>query len=259
MAVSGLISLLKWLVGQFVLLYHMFLSPISGTTHKDRLESFYSHQASGYDEFRRKLLHGREDMLAALFKGPKRVQKDAIWVDFGGGTGSNVEFMHQQGRLSEFKKVYIVDLSSSLLTVARERIATNGWKNVEAVEADATTWRPQEQVDLVTFSYSLTMIPDWFLAMEHGLKILRTGGLIGIVDFYISRKYPAEGLRSMNWLYRTFWQLWFAFDNVNLSPDHVPFLMSHFKKRLLEERRGPAPILSLLTLPHYIFVGEKSE
>lgn len=238
----------------------MFLSPISGKTHQDRLESFYSHQASGYDDFRKKLLHGREDMLQSLFTGARPLGKDAVWIDFGGGTGSNVEAMDQLGRLSAFKKVYIVDLSPSLLRVARERIAAKGWKNVEAIEADATLWRPRdEKVDLVTFSYSLTMIPDWFLAMDHAHTLLSPGGLIGIVDFYIARKYPSEGLKSMSWIFRTFWQLWFAFDNVNLNPDHVPFLLSRFKKRVLDERRGAAPILPLLQLPHYIFVGEKAQ
>jgi S-adenosylmethionine-diacylgycerolhomoserine-N-methlytransferase len=84
-------------------------------------------------------------------------------------------------------------------SVARERIAANGWKNVEAVEADATTWRPREErVDFVTFSYSLTMIPDWFLAMDHAHKLLGTGGLIGIVDFYVSRKYARTSFEVLD-------------------------------------------------------------
>lgn len=62
----------------------------------------------------------------------------------------------------------------------------------------------------------------------------------------------------MSWIFRTFWQLWFAFDNVNLNPDHLPFLLSRFKKRVVDERRGAAPLLPLLKLPHYIFVGEKA-
>jgi S-adenosylmethionine-diacylgycerolhomoserine-N-methlytransferase len=149
---------------------------------------FLFFQATGYDEFRKRLLHGREEMIALT---PQI--KDGVWIDMGGGTGSNVEEMDRQGRLKNFKKVYIVDLSSSLLKVARERIAQRGWSNVEAVEADATTFKPAEfgRVDLVTFSYSLTMIPDWFLAMEHARNLLRVGGHIGIVDFYVSRKYPS--------------------------------------------------------------------
>jgi len=102
--------------------------------------------------------------------------------------------MDKLGKLSQFSKVYIVDLSTSLLEVARKRKEQNGWKNVEVVEADATAFRPLEagSIDLITFSYSLTMIPDWFLAVEHAKSLLKPKtGLIGVVDFYITRKYPS--------------------------------------------------------------------
>lgn len=88
MALSALTRIVSWIVQQIKIVYHMFLSPISGKTHQDRLESFYSHQASGYDDFRKKLLHGREDMLQSIFSGACQVPKDAVWIDFGGGTGT---------------------------------------------------------------------------------------------------------------------------------------------------------------------------
>ena len=64
-----------------------------------------------------------------------------------------------------------------------ERVKKFGWKNVEVIEADATTFVPKEgYADLITFSYSLTMIPDWFLAIENSLKLLRPGGQIGVTN-----------------------------------------------------------------------------
>ena len=51
--------------------------------------------------------------------------------------------------------------------------------------ADATRFRPPEgAADVVTFSYSLTMIPDWFAALENAAAMLKPGGTIGVVDFY---------------------------------------------------------------------------
>ena len=50
-------------------------------------------------------------------------------------------------------------------------------------------------MDVVTFSYSLTMIPNWFQALERAYAALKPGGMIGVVDFYISRKWPAPGMR----------------------------------------------------------------
>ena len=191
-----------------------------------------------------------------------------------------MEVMHHMGKLSQFSKVYIVDLSSSLLEIARRRKEKYGWKNVEIVEGDATTFNPPEagKVDVITFSYSLTMIPDWFLALEHAKELLKPkGGVIGVVDFYVTRKYPgaviysiffcppqtpktfvakqAEGYKRHSWFSRTFWQVWFAADNVNLSPDHLPWLYTHFTKLYVDERWGSAPIVPFIKTPHYIFIG----
>ena len=85
-------------------------------------------------------------------------------------------------------------MSHSLLEIAKQRIAAKGWTNVETVEADATTFQPPAgPVDVVTFSYSLTMIPDWFAALENAVAIFKPGGTIGVVDFYVSRKYASDG------------------------------------------------------------------
>jgi S-adenosylmethionine-diacylgycerolhomoserine-N-methlytransferase len=144
--------------------------------------------------------------------------------------------------------------------VARERIEKNGWKNVVAVEGDATAWTPDEGVgcaDLVTFTYSLSMIPDWFAAIEHANSLLSVRGLITIVDFYVSRKYPANGMVRHGWATRTLWPAWFANDNVNLSMDILPFLRNKFHQDVLHERMGSAPIVSFLKFPYYTFVGSK--
>jgi S-adenosylmethionine-diacylgycerolhomoserine-N-methlytransferase len=163
-------------------------------------------------------------------------------------------------RLTDFDRVYVVDLSTSLLRIADERIAARGWDNVETVEADATTWRPPDgPVRLVTFSYSLTMIPDWFAAIEHAWDLLEPGGHIGVVDFYVARKYPAEGLARHGWPTRAFWPLWFASDNVFLSADHLPMLESRFERVHLEERRARLPYLPLVRAPYYIFIGRKAD
>lgn len=144
--------------------------------------------------------------------------------------------------------------------MAKQRIEQNGWKNVEAVLGDATTWTPPEgkgTVDLLTFTYSLSMIPDWFAAVDHAKTLLSNKGLLTVVDFYVSRKYPAEGLVRHNWFVRTLWPAWFANDSVNLSVDIMPYLRHHFHTDVLHEKMGPAPIVTFLKYPYYIFVGTK--
>ena len=147
-------------------LFSNFLHPITGADHKSRLESFYKLQAGSYDSFRHRFLHGRVPMIEAM-----PTVEGGVWVDLGGGTGANLE--HFGGKLSSFDRVFILDLTPSLLKQAKVRVAANGWgKLVTCVEGDATVKNlpglPKAgTVDVVTMSYSLTMIPDWKAAIEN--------------------------------------------------------------------------------------------
>lgn len=232
-------------------LWRLALAPIRGKTHAERLESFYSAQAKDYDAFRKRLLHGRQELL-------DRVPHDAgqVWLDMGGGTGANLDFMAKA--LPTKKAVHLVDLSPSLLQIAARRIEERGWKQVHTAEADACTYQAPEPVDVVLFSYSLTMIPDWHAAILNAHRALKPGGRIAVVDFHVARKHPAAGRRRQGWLGRWFWRLWFDRDNVWLSPDHLPFLERLFEQEVLEERRGKLPYLPFVRAPYYLFVGRKA-
>lgn len=232
-------------------LYHLLLRPVRGDSHAARMENFYSGQADAYDDFRKRLLHGREQLYQTIAK-----DRSGVWVDMGGGTGSNLEFIGDP--IHQFSKVYVVDLATSLLKVAEKRATERGWKQVEAVEADATKWTPAEgSADVVTFSYSLTMIPDWFAAIDNALRILKPGGVIGVVDFYVSRKHPAENLKRHPWFTRSFWPVWFAGDNVFPNPDHVPYLHRHFQPIWMQENRSKVPYIPFIRTPYYQFIGVK--
>lgn len=234
-------------------LYRMaFPSSRKGNTHAERLDGFYGEQAEDYDAFRERLLHGRQELFEAL-----PAPEGGVWVDLGGGTGANIERLGD--RLQRLRKVYVVDLASSLLKVADRRIADRGWTNVETVLTDATTFLPPEgPADVVTFSYSLTMIPDWFAAVDQAWEMLGEGGTLGVVDFYVSRKHPAEGSPKHSAGARAFWPAWFSHDNVFPSPDHLPYLRRKFAAAQVREGKGKIPYLPLARTPYYWFVGRKS-
>ncbi|MCA9041283.1 MAG: class I SAM-dependent methyltransferase [Planctomycetaceae bacterium] len=235
------------------ILWHLTLSRIEGETHTDRLNSFYQGQAAGYDQFRRKLLHGRAELFVQL-----EVPHDGIWIDLGAGTGENAELWGE--RISQLQKAYLVDLCQPLLDICQQRINAHQWQHVEAICADATTFRPLEkQVDLVTFSYSLTMIPDWISAINQAWQLLKPGGTLGVVDFYVSRKYPAQGRQRHSWFQQNFWPVWFANDNVFLNRDHLPYLLERFELVHLEERLGKVPYLPLVKVPYYQLIARKPE
>lgn len=232
-------------------LYQVTLRPIRGRDHGSRMEHFYGGQAEAYDAFRRKMLRGREEVYGRI-----DVPRGGVWVDLGGGTASNLEYLGP--RIAELAKVYVVDLSGSMLAVARRRAERRGWTNVETVEADVTTFRPAEgAADVATFSYSLTMVPDWFAAIDNAWAMLAPGGRIGVVDFYVSRKFPAEDRRRHGWLARSFWPVYFATNNVFPSPDHIPYLQHRFETIELTEGTTRFPYQFRLPVPYYTFLGRK--
>ncbi len=216
-----------------------------------RMDTLYRTQAADYDRFRERLLHGRRELVERLAPPP-----GARVVELGGGTGANVE--HFGDRLATLGHVTIVDLCPPLLDVARARIDRLDWTNVDAVHADATRWRPDEPADCVYLSYSLTMIPDWHRAIDNAVAMLRPGGVLGVVDYYVSRKHP-DGIGRVRHgaLARAFWRGWFGRADVFVNPDHLPYLADRVDPRFVDERRGSIPYVPLLRSPYFLFVGEK--
>ena len=230
------------------ILYHLTLAPIRGRTHQERLESFYAKQAEDYDAFRARLLQGRRELYERL-----PIPQNGIWIEMGGGTGANLEFLGTRVRL--LKQIHIVDLSPSLLQIASKRIAEHGWTNVRLHQADATTFAAAEPADVITFSYSLTMIPDWFTALENAARLLKPDGVLGVADFFVARKHPVAGFGQHSWWARTFWPTWFALDNVHLNADHVPYLHQHFEPCYYNENRVTVPYVPFVRVPVYQFIG----
>ena len=240
------------LTGDLRILFHMLTATAgSGADHKERLEAFYRGQRHAYDDFRKRLLHGRERLMQSL----PLPEMGGFLLDMGGGTGSNIEALGK--RIQNLNNVEIVDLCESLLEIAKERINNNNWENVKTVCTDATKYTPEIAPDAITFSYSLTMIPDWFSVIDKAYEILKPGGIIGAVDFYVSRKWPENGMKKHSAWTRGFWPAWFSYDNVFLSPEHIPYLKKKFHTIKLEEWYGSVPYIPGTKVPYYIFVGQK--
>ncbi|OGV43292.1 MAG: hypothetical protein A2X46_06540 [Lentisphaerae bacterium GWF2_57_35] len=232
--------------------YSKILFPrISGCTPAERLESFYSGQAEFFDDFRKGMLHGREELMRAI-----PVPKDGIWVDMGGGTGNNLHYLGD--KLKDLRRIYLVDLCASLLSVARQRVEKMKWRNVEIIKADITSYKPPEEyADVVTFSYSLSMVSNWLAALNNAEIILQPGGFVGVVDYYISQKHPAADNERHSWVSRQFWAYFFKHCDVHLSPDQLPYLCSNYEKQHLFEGRARIPYFPWLKPPYFRFIGRK--
>lgn len=236
-------------------LKHIWFSKAQGADHAARLEAFYSGQAGAYDKFRANFLWGRKPMLAscaARLEG----KRDMIWVDLGGGTGENVAMMAEYMGLEKFKAIYVVDLCHSLCEVAKKKAKAKGWKNVHVVEGDACTFQPPAgAATLVTFSYSLSMIPPFHAAVDNAISMLAADGFLGICDFFVSAKYDAP-MRQMSWGRRFFWRSIFDIDTIDLGPERRSYL-EHKLERIWEiNNEGSIPYVPYFRAPYYIWIGQ---
>ncbi|EED20542.1 conserved hypothetical protein [Talaromyces stipitatus ATCC 10500] len=268
---KGFLSYIQFAYSCFIKPHERDREGEAGQQHA--LESFYRAQASVYDATRKKLLCGREDMLALLaaqlkYRQSQHQVSKPVWVDIGGGTGSyNIEAMNAFLPVDKFfSHVYLVDLSPSLLEVARQRFERLGWKNVSVICRDAREFRlPGENgaanggADIVTMSYSLSMIPDYYSVVDSLNSLMKSDALLGVVDFYVQnivdvscRNYTGGVFnRHVNWIGRAFWRAWFDFDRVNLDAARRDYLEYKFGTIISASERN----YLLGGIPYYIFLG----
>jgi len=232
--------------GDARILLHLLRGQPRQGSHAERLQAFYAPQANAYDNFRERLLHGRQALIEML--APRVGERI---VELGAGTGRNLLFFGE--RLAGLEQATLVDLCPALLEQARERTAA--MPNVRVVQDDATSWQPGRPVDCVYLSYALTMIPDWRAAIDNAIAMLHPGGRLGVVDFYVSTAHPGLGLARHGPLTRWFWPRWFSHDGVHPNPAHPVTLRERLPRHRLLEARAPVPYLPGLRVPYYCFVG----
>ena len=235
-------SRLEALRGDLAVVRRMLRGMPRANSHAEALSAFYAPQARHYDRFRERLLQGRETLIGRL-----PLADGARVIELGGGTGRNAEFFG--ARLDRVESLTIVDVCAPLLAEARER--ARRVPKLRIVEADATTYRPAVPVDVVYFSYALTMIPDWRAAIANAIAMLKPGGALGVVDFHVGARH---GLMT-----RTFWPAWFRHDGVRVSSEHLPELRRRLPDHAFDEARTSVPYLPLGRVPYYVFVGRKSK
>ncbi|EUC42745.1 hypothetical protein COCMIDRAFT_102639 [Bipolaris oryzae ATCC 44560] len=260
-------------------------------------ESFYKAQAEVYDATRTRLLCGREDMLGLVAAQLKHraeaglISQRPVWVDIGGGTGYNVEQMNAFVPVTSFfRSVYVVDLSPSLCEMARKRFARLGWTNVKVICQDARAFRLHEHepqayenkekvsqgqtvrdldenadaggAELVTMSYSLSMIPEFYPVIDSVGSLLSPNGVFGVVDFYVQDQVDFRGRnyiggaidRHCMWLSRVFWREWFAIDRISLGPARRDYL--EFKHGTILSMNARNNFFNTgIKLPYYIWIG----
>jgi len=246
-----------------------FWKPLVASTlkvsgHAKDMESFYKYQKEGYDTFREGLLHARGPLLEAF---PLNKNGNMVWVDIGGGTARNLEFFSVDVIRKYFKKIVIVDISASLLEIATKRIKAMGIEDIASVvEHDVTSdsvfhvLPSLGTVDFISMSYSFSMIPDQKAAIRNATKLLKTGGHVGIADFFLRGNYDdtlTPLFRTLRSAESTFHKGWFSMDHVHLLSDEQLDDFEGLDVVWDNRFRGAIPFLPFLQPFHGVYIMKK--
>lgn len=106
------------------------------------------------------------------------------------GTGQDLEYFQQY--LHNTGQIIGVDLSTGMLAQAKEKCAENQWQNVHFFNVDVRTldadWAKENvdgEIDAVLCDLGLSGFPDWQQVIDNLISLLKPGGRIVIMDWYM--------------------------------------------------------------------------
>lgn len=201
----------------------MILHPLMShgkSGHGDKMSDFYASQAKGYDAVRENMLVARPEMMSGF--GP--IKQGHTWLDVGGGTGRNLHYL--RAHLDLFDRIIVLDICPELLEMgeinARRSFTAAQCEKIRWVCLDINAKDVRKSLathlgddlnrgfDTISFSYSLSMIPEWEKALQSARSLMSVDGRVIVSDF---DSYTEEGKSIKDFLIRT----WYKQDGVRIE------------------------------------------
>ncbi|MCC7510169.1 MAG: class I SAM-dependent methyltransferase [Planctomycetes bacterium] len=161
--------------------------PADASSHIAFLDRYYGRHRRTYDLTRRMFLLGRERMLRQL-----AVQPGERVLEIGCGTARNLLWLARREAAATY---HGVDASREMLKTAADRVRSSpadvvlSQHRAESLTSPDILGVPQG-FDVVFFSYSLSMMPDWRGALAAAMSCLCPTGRLSIVDFWDLAGWP---------------------------------------------------------------------
>jgi S-adenosylmethionine-diacylgycerolhomoserine-N-methlytransferase len=196
------------------------------------IESYYRLHSHIYDATRWTFLFGR----MAILREAASVARPARILEVGCGTGKNLVNLC---RLFPQSEVTGVDLSETMLEVARRKTTALGSRVRLMHGAYGPAFQSERPVDLILFSYALSMFnPGFAEAIATADRDLAPGGHIAVVDFHDTRL--------------SLFERWMGVNHVRMNGQLEPLLTVQFERRSHHVKSAYGGVWRYL-----LFVGRK--
>jgi ubiquinone/menaquinone biosynthesis C-methylase UbiE len=123
-------------------------------------------------------------------------------VELGCGTGLN--FGYLLDAVGSTGRVIGVDLTDAMLEQARQRVAKNGWRNVNLIQSDAARYVLPPGTDGVLSTFALTLVPEFERVIEQVAQALAPAGRFVVLDFKRPEQWPLWIIKLGVWISRPF-------------------------------------------------------
>lgn len=111
-------------------------------------------------------------------------------VEVGCGTGLNFPLLEND--VGPEGKIIGIDLTDQMLSQARERVAREGWSNVDLVHTDAAGYDFPAGINGVISSFAMTLVPEYDEVIRRGAAALAPNGRWVVADFKLPEGWAAH-------------------------------------------------------------------
>jgi len=156
-------------------------------------EDYYDKFSKVYDLFSSKQYYhqARRQAVEAL-----ELKTNQTILNVPCGTGQNFEYFQEY--LKDTGLIIGIDLSTGMLGKAKTKRDKNGWTNIRLANADVLevdeTWIQKNvadksaiEINAILCDLGLSGFPEWKKVIDNLLAILKLGGKIVIMDWYIDK------------------------------------------------------------------------
>ncbi len=154
--------------------------------------------APRYDQFTRVFSFGMDSRWKAslVARAAGTLERGAVVADVATGTG---DLAFALGVARPDLSIAAVDVSTRMLGLARARRATSGARASIAHGDLAGLPFPDASIDGVTAGYALRNAPDWHASLRELARVIRPGGHLLTLDFFLPRPGPWR-VAFLSWL-----------------------------------------------------------
>ena len=122
------------------------------------------------------------------FANVLNVKPGEMALEVGAGTGLNFPNYNKNASYTA------LDINGAMLRKAYKRSRNFGLGNIKFVLGDATELSfADSSFDAALLSYTLSAIPDNKMALDEVMRVVKSGGRIGILDFEDTGSHPMLG------------------------------------------------------------------